>query len=551
MRGFIITILGFLFSMQLVQSQVYEKFELKNATVNDEKNIANISFGKTNYLIYTLPKQDASIHDTDFYHALSDEQGGVEKGKLLNNGINSYINEVNLVYTNDMKKVYFTRSYVSEDRFVHYDIYSASIVKGKITHIKSLPINYNNFSTAFPTLSKDNKTLYFASDRRESLGGFDIFSVPLLKGGKKFGKVVHLGKEVNSGADETTPFIMGERLFFASDGRGGSGGFDLFSYDTELKVDAINLGETINSPKNDLGLIRKIHRDTGFFISNRDGGKGENDIYFFKATKIAPPPTANIATEITESVSETSNFDNEMYDDDDSSSVSLEIDSEEEDIIVVLDDDNVTPTDDEMDVLDSDFSLDEIITLDEEPKSDNKVEDSKPEYDEKIIYKEKTALDDNIYNYQRRMTFQTIKEETGRILTLRKQLTKIERKCVDHIEVLNDIYFDLNKFNIRPDAQIQVNKAIHIMNECPNLKFVASSFTDSRGSSEYNRKLSQRRADAVVNYILKNSNLPKRKIMGIGYGESGLKNQCYNGVSCKDREHQVNRRTEIEVSVDR
>ena len=87
------------------------------------------------------------------------------------------------------------------------------------------------------------------------------------------------------------------------------------------------------------------------------------------------------------------------------------------------------------------------------------------------------------------------------------------------------------------------------MEKCPNLKFVASSFTDSRGSSEYNRKLSQRRADSVVRYILANSSLSPDRVIGVGYGESGLKNRCYNGVKCSEKEHQVNRRTEIEVSI--
>ena len=145
--------------------------------------------------------------------------------------------------------------------------------------------------------------------------------------------------------------------------------------------------------------------------------------------------------------------------------------------------------------------------------------------------------------------YNTTKEEVGRIRKLRKALSETEKRCVDRIEKLDDIYFDLNKFNIRPDAQIQVNKAIIIMEKCPNLKFVASSFTDSRGSSEYNRKLSQRRANSVVTYILSNSSLESERIIGVGYGESGLKNQCYNGVKCSEREHQANRRTEIEVSI--
>jgi len=87
------------------------------------------------------------------------------------------------------------------------------------------------------------------------------------------------------------------------------------------------------------------------------------------------------------------------------------------------------------------------------------------------------------------------------------------------------------------------------MKKCSNVNFIASSYTDSRGSSEYNIKLSQRRAVSVVAYILKNSDLSEERVKGIGYGESGIKNKCYNGVKCSRQEHQVNRRTEIEVYI--
>ena len=111
------------------------------------------------------------------------------------------------------------------------------------------------------------------------------------------------------------------------------------------------------------------------------------------------------------------------------------------------------------------------------------------------------------------------------------------------------MYFDTNKFTIREDAKIQINKAILIINKCPNLKFVASSYTDSRGYRSYNKKLSQRRATAVVDYINENYEV-SAKIIGIGLGETNFKNHCFNGVKCTKEEHQVNRRTEIRLLID-
>ena len=187
------------------------------------------------------------------------------------------------------------------------------------------------------------------------------------------------------------------------------------------------------------------------------------------------------------------------------------------------------------------------------------------EYEEEIIYRNRQEIAENVYNFQRRVTYNTKRVEVGRVKKKstkktstnskirksktkpRRKLTKIEQSCSDKIEKLKDIYFDLNKFTIREDAKIQINRAILIMNKCPNLKFVASSFTDSRGSKWYNKQLSQRRANAVIKYINNNFNV-SAKITGVGCGETKIKNHCRNGVKCTKKQHQVNRRTEIRLS---
>jgi outer membrane protein OmpA-like peptidoglycan-associated protein len=570
MRGLIITFLAIFSLSNNAFSQVYEEYIIKTIDINDSRNNAGASFFKTNSLVFTLPKKDENINDTDFYFSTYSEDGVLFGTQLLDGNLNSYINEIDLVFTTDRKKVYFTRSYIDNNKKEHFDIYVADVSEDNhFFNIKSLPINYKNFSTASPSLSLDNKTLYFSSNRKESLGGFDIFKVSILENGKRFSKVTNLGPNVNTKGDEITPYVMGERLFFSSNGRKGLGGFDVYSINTNLEEKAENLGETLNSNKNDFGFIRKKHRNYGFLCSDRDGGEGGNDIYFFTVIKIDPPVVEEEEVVKEEVIENTANeIVENKYTEKDKQNNEEEVVAVNDNTNNIIDENNKKETKDEI-VKDSQAAKINITKPDEIIVNNNKGDIDKtssltkekvsvvttseivkePEYEEEIIYKEKTELAENVYDFQRREVYNTTKEEVGRIRKLRKALTKTERVCVDRIEKLDDIYFDLNKFNIRPDAQIQVNKAIRIMEKCPNLKFVASSFTDSRGSSEYNRKLSQRRADSVVAYILNNSTLPAERIIGVGYGESGLKNQCYNGVKCSEKEHQINRRTEIEVSI--
>jgi len=568
MRGLIIAFLAIFLINQTIISQTTEEYSVKTIDVNDSSNNSGVSFFKQNYIVYTLPKKDKNIHDSDFYVSMADEAGTVLDGGLLGGNINSYINEINLVFTLDHEKVYFTRSYIGNNKKEHFDIYVADVTEeNQFINIKSLPINYKNYSTAYPSLSLDNKTLYFASDRRESLGGFDIFKVSILENGKRFSRVTNLGSKVNTKGDEITPYVMGEKIYFSSNGRKGLGGFDVFSTNVDLKSEAVNLGISLNSDKNDFGFIRKNHRNYGFLSSNRDGGKGNNDIYFFSVIEVVPPVIVELEEEtientVTDKTVENMNIEKIRVDDNtvavnDKKDNVQEENSEKksrnkDDKVSKVAEINVSKTNEKL------VNKNNTVKADETTRKNIKEEVvvvtsseivKEPEYDEEIIYKEKTVLAENVYDFQRREVYNTTKEEVGRIRKLRKALSKTEKRCVDRIEKLDDIYFDLNKFNIRPDAQIQINKAIRIMEKCPNLKFVASSFTDSRGSSEYNRKLSQRRANSVVTYILSNSSLESERIIGVGYGESGLKNQCYNGVKCSEREHQANRRTEIEVSI--
>lgn len=113
--------------------------------------------------------------------------------------------------------------------------------------------------------------------------------------------------------------------------------------------------------------------------------------------------------------------------------------------------------------------------------------------------------------------------------------------------VINNLYYDVGKYNLRPEAKIELDKVVRLLKYNPNMSVELSSHTDSRGDDTYNQKLSEERAKAAVNYIIYNGGIERRRIQAKGYGETQLLNRCSNGVQCTEEEHQMNRRTEIKI----
>ncbi len=110
---------------------------------------------------------------------------------------------------------------------------------------------------------------------------------------------------------------------------------------------------------------------------------------------------------------------------------------------------------------------------------------------------------------------------------------------------IDNIYFDLNKADIRPDAAQELNKIVEVMKEYPKMVIKIEAHTDSRGSDRYNEKLSDRRAKSTGSYIISQGIEANRIESAIGYGEKQLLNSCSNGVKCTNEEHDVNRRSEF------
>ncbi|WP_343707090.1 OmpA family protein [Flavobacterium sp.] len=451
-----------------------------------------------------------NIYDAD----LDPATGSTSKVNKFKSAINTKFHEASPVFTKDGKTVYFTRNnYIDgkkgkdENKVTLIKLYKAELGKdNKWTNITELPFNSNNYSTAHPALSPDEKTLYFASDMPGSIGESDIYKVTINPNGG-YGAPENLGNSINTEGKETYPYLTSENeIYFASDGHPGLGGLDVFvgDIDNSGKVSNIqNVGADVNSPKDDFAYIIDPETRRGFFSSNKEGGQGSDDIYKFLETKRLKCVQ-------------------ELY--------GVITDAETG---AVLPGAKVTLYDDQMNLKNS-VAADGsgLYSFAVECGKTYYVRAEKPEYTtrELSVTIEKTSGKTNLPIALEKATCKvTVGDDLG--------------KCFG----IKMIYFDLDKSNIRTEAALDLEKILAVLNDYPNMKLDIRSHTDSRASHQYNEALSDRRAKSTIQWLVKNGIAPNR-LTGRGYGETELVNKCADGVPCTEEEHQANRRSEFIIT---
>lgn len=382
-----------------------------------------------------------------------------------------------------------------------------------------------------PAFSRDGKTIYFASNRLGGLGGLDLYRVNMDASGR-FGNPVNLGKEVNTAGDEMFPYVSEDgRLFFASDGHPGLGKLDLFiAVRSGGKITVENMGAPYNSNMDDFGLVMSKKGDI-FFSSNRAGGTGDDDIYYYEApqkTEIAEnKPMIPISTP--DSLSKpkeiktvryylagtvyTKNADNQ----------DIPLDSVRIKILTTGQDEPMT----------------EIVT-----RKDGKFGpiNLQEDGDYVILGSKKNYLakrEDFSMNGRAIPQSLLTKAITDTTFYTNLNLDEIALEKTFRVE---NIYYDLDKWDIRPDAAIELDKLVQVLVDNPTIKIELGSHTDSRATEVYNQRLSQRRAESAVNYIV-SKGIDKGRISARGYGESEL---LIKAAKTED-EHQTNRRTEFKI----
>ncbi len=440
----------------------------------------------------------------DLYYVTvsKDETGKKEysEADFINSSkINTPYHQASVAITNDGQTMYFTRDNVNKRNKLGYDrkgtshlkLYKASLEDGVWKNVVELPFNNEYYSNGHPTLSPDNTKLYFVSDREGGFGQTDIYVVNILEDGN-YSEPKNLGPKVNTEGREMFPFVAkNNTLYFSSDGYLNLGLLDIYKSDILKNENAEpeNLGAPYNSGYDDFAFFINDDNKTGFFSSNRPGGKGGDDIYGFNAEP-CKQKIEGIARNIKT---------NEVL-----ANVEVKLINNTGKIIAT--------------VMTSETGA---FTLDADCEKTYTVLGSKKDY--KDGRKEVTT---NL--------------EDGKINNADLYLTPL---IDDNQIVINPIFFDFDKWNIRTDAEYELENIVDVMREHPNMVIKIESHTDSRGSDNYNMKLSDRRAKSTRDYILSRGIAAERIESAIGYGETQLLNKCSNGVKCTSEEHQLNRRS--------
>ena len=387
------------------------------------------------------------------------------------------------------------------------NIFAARYRNGKWGTPRALNINDPNAYDGTPALNKEANTLYFASNRAGGFGGADLYIAQLDRRGR-WVDVQNLGPEINTPGNEMFPFISESGvLYFSSDGQPGFGNLDIFKA-TRIGGSMIieNLGSPINSSADDFGFY-EYNLTRGFFSSNRSGGKGDDDIYTF------------------------------VNDDPDLKIINYFLTGE----TITKDDGGaaITVSNTKVSLISEDGQiLDEYFTR------------------EDGIYKFRVYAQEN-YNirvekptyFSARKVFSTVGKSIRRDTLTQFQTdivfeldVELDQIVIEKTIVINNIYYDLDKAEIRADAAFILDSLVLMLEDNPEIYIELGSHTDDRNTDAYNLDLSQRRAKSAVDYLI-GRGIQSQRVLAKGYGETKL--MIENART--EAEHQINRRTEFKV----
>lgn len=499
------------------------RYKIEDAGINTKYSDYGSAF-YNNKLVFTSSRDTGNFmqkkhkwtnqYFSNLYSSELGEELKPEKVDKFSKKVKTRFHESSAVFSNDGKTMYFTRNNYLDGKKGKDDkkvtllkIYKASFENENWDKISELPFDSNSYSVAHPALSPDGKTLFFASDMPGTMGQSDIFKVKVNDDGS-FGIPENLGPEINTAGRETFPAFTNENeLYFASDGHPGLGGLDVFV--AKMNPDGTfgevqNIGDGANSPKDDFAYLIDTKSRRGFVSSNRTGGQGYDDIYMFLETR-------KLKCE-----QELFGFITDM-------ATGKELPQSK-----------VSLFDDQFNLLNTFVSDDNgKYTFTVECGKTYYVRAAKPEY----ITKEKKVAIPKQNDGKTQLDIALEKEKC--LVAVSDDLGK----CFG----IKMIYFDLDKYNIRQEAALDLEKILDVLNENPTMKLDIRSHTDSRASFKYNETLSNNRAKSTINWLIQNG-INKKRLTGKGYGETELVNHCKDDVKCTEAEHQQNRRSEFIIT---
>ncbi len=445
----------------------------------------------------------------DIFIAKGDKVDNWSAPESFDEVINTTASEGSICFNKNFTKAYFTRCHIEKKGNSYCAIYESEADGDFWNEAHKIQIFSDTVNVGQPFLNASNTRLYFSSDAPFGMGGHDIYY--LEKRDTIWSDPINAGYYVNTDKDELFPFVdRDEHLFFSSNGKIGYGGLDIFKATANNKAfeQVEHLPFPINTGADDFGGFILLQSDeythgaileSAYFASSRKGGKGNDDIYLYEKRFV------NFYKLLIQVV--------ELNKFGEANEPKKPIKS-----AIVLFNGVEYKTD----------SLGKI-SIDLEANSDYKFLVSKKEY----------------FNQSARVSTKGLSSVDSLTISLFKEIA-LEKIEEEHEIVIKNIYYDYDKASLRPESYPILENLLSFFNENADLSFEIGSHTDSRGSDEYNMDLSQRRAQSVVDYFIQNG-VPSSQIIAKGYGESKLVNNCSNGASCSEEEHQKNRRTTFKV----
>jgi outer membrane protein OmpA-like peptidoglycan-associated protein len=469
------------------------------------------------------------------------------------------------------------------------------LVNGKWIEAGDFPYNSKEYSVGHPSLSQDGKLMFFVSDVPGGMGGTDIYVSAYENG--KWSEPENLGKAVNTPGNETFPFYYsnGEKtcLFFSSNGRPGLGGLDIYCSELQGSIlqSAIHISAPVNSSKDDFGFIVNYQYKNGYFASNRDSIVDKiykfsiNDLLFnielqtINALSKKPMPHAKLLLHnlsegtMVEFISNEEGKINAKLNKESKYKIITETENYLQDSMNVSTINKKKP-----ETFKADLALMPVIKVkgqvinkatklplanatvglinfssSVDPIDLSNSQMQKIETDPSGDFEYILTADMNYHILGKKEKFfaqsvdlSTMGKYDSETLEIKLELEEIElNKAIR----LDNIYYDYNKWDIRSDAGIELDKLVKVLHENPDIKIELSAHTDSRGADNYNLKLSQKRAESATKYIV-SKGIGQDRVVAKGYGESQPLNQCKNNIKCEEEQYQFNRRTEFKVLKD-
>lgn len=511
----------------------------------------------------------------DMYSAKLDVDGNIASARELVPGFGEDYHEGPASYCKATGELFVTLSNV-EEPVLKKRVIPIKKIKLRLVIMKQedgiwkikeeLPFNNKHFSFAHPAINSSGDILVFSSDIDSVVVGQKDLYMSVRKNGE-WSKPKNLGGKINTEGNEEFPvFLTDEILAFASDGRDDCiGGLDVY-YAKFPEMEAVtNIGEPINSENDDFGLVINNNEKVGYFSSDR---QGSDDIFKFDISKKECPLNGSVINEKTGMPVPNAKVDIKTCDGQSLFSVKtdnagkfsenipcgycislestsngyktgkMEVKPDNNNVIVSLAPVNTGS----LSIYDADTKLPLVgVAVACEDKivgtSDNKGI---------VSLSPGIPKDSNIMAKKDGYLVASLNTGKANNILTHNDTIWMYKKELNRTFVMDNIYYDVNKWDLLPKAKIELDKLIKIMNDNPKIKVELASHTDSRGSSTFNMTLSQKRSESAVKYMI-DGGIDKNRIIAKGYGEERLVNNCKNGVDCTEAEHGKNRRTEFSI----